>query len=177
MRHVLGRVEAILCKAVTECGVAARGRKAWLGLGLVCGLLGSPTFGEVAGDPVSVVAAAKPETHEVFYPGRGCGSRVLEVEVWDDARETWSRHPEHPRVVADSCQLEARSRPLHQIRVRCIDPSARTNPPPGGWAWRARVNLEGTAAATEPRTRMARASRSRVRPLEAGWRIVWARRA
>ena len=141
MRHLLGRVATFLRKAVTECGVAARGRNAWLGLALACGLFGSPAFGEVTGDSASEAAAAKPETHEVFYPGSGCGSRVLEVEVWYDAEETWIRHPNHPRVVADSCQPEARSRPLHQIRVRCIDPSSRTGPSP----WRV-----GLARSREP---------------------------
>lgn len=127
MRHVSGRVETLLAKPMT---VAARGGPGWLVLGLACSLLGRPAFGVAAENLVREVPPAESAVHDVFYPGRGCGSRVLEVEIWYDAQESWIRHPDHPRVVADSCQSEARSRPLHQIRVRCIDPSARTDPSP-----------------------------------------------
>ena len=75
--------------------------------------------------PKEAGAAAK-----VYYPGRGCETRVLEVEVWRADQEVWSPHPEHPRVVADSCQVEPTALRLHQIRVRCIDPSGQNDPEP-----------------------------------------------
>ena len=75
--------------------------------------------------PKEAGAAAK-----VYYPGRGCETRVLEVEVWRADQEAWSPHPDHPRVVADSCQVEPAALRLHQIRVRCIDPSGQRDPAP-----------------------------------------------
>ncbi len=74
---------------------------------------------------------------EVFYSGRGCASRVLEVETWSGSREAWAPHPEHPRVVADSCVEEKPGAALHEIRVRCVDPSGRSEPGP----WRVGVGL------------------------------------
>ena len=88
--------------------------------------------------------AALPQTVEVFYPGTGCDSRVLEVEAWAEDRESWDPHPVHPRVVADSCVAENATTLLHQIRIRCIDPAQRKAPSP----WR--VGL-GLAAGVENR--------------------------
>ena len=73
----------------------------------------------------------------VFYPSRGCVSRVLDVEVWNPGAETWQPHSLHPRVVAESCQPEAPSQNLHEIRVRCVDPNGRLAPSP----WRVGLGM------------------------------------
>lgn len=109
----------------------------WLALGLLVG----PPEHAAAQTASETKKVERSEPRRVFYPGRGCQSRVLEVEVWSEPLEIWGPHPEHPRVVADSCQLEDAQRALHQIRVRCIDPTARKEASP----WRVGLgrSLEG----------------------------------
>lgn len=87
--------------------------------------------------PTAPTAPDTPEGVDVFYPGRACASRVLDVEVWDREVEAWQPHRAHSRVVADSCQPEAPSQSLHEIRVRCVDPSGRVAPSP----WRVGLGL------------------------------------
>lgn len=82
------------------------------------------------------------ESVSVFYPGRACASRVLDVEVWDAGAEAWQPHLSHSRVVSDSCQPESLSQSLHEIRVRCVDPNGRVAASP----WRVGLGLGGKDA-------------------------------
>lgn len=59
----------------------------------------------------------------VFYPAGSCSSGVLEIELWSRAVEAWRPHPDHPRIMVDTCQLEDAGELLNEIRVRCIDPA------------------------------------------------------
>jgi hypothetical protein len=97
--------------------------------------------------PVSVARAADLPEREIFYPARACTSRVLDVEVWQG--EAWKPHPDHPRVVADSCQAEAANQSLHEIRIRCVDPNGRVAPSP----WRVGVGLRRKDGADRCRDR------------------------
>ena len=59
----------------------------------------------------------------VFYPAGSCSSGVLEIELWSRAVAAWRPHPDHPRIMVDTCQLEDAGELLNEIRVRCIDPA------------------------------------------------------
>ena len=117
----LGRVKAPLAKRLPVPAPA------WTSLGIaglsLAGLLAVASAPSAAAE--SPVPAKAPE---LFYPGRDCPSRVLEVEVFDEAQELWSAHPDHARVAAESCVLEPRA--AHAIRIRCIDPTAHRAPGP-----------------------------------------------
>jgi hypothetical protein len=42
----------------------------------------------------------------VFFPTSYCGTGIFEVERWSRTRATWEPHPDHPRIAANSCQIE-----------------------------------------------------------------------
>ena len=65
----------------------------------------------------------------VYYPQRDCRGGEIDLEVWDRQLEEWRRHPGHPRVPIESCQLEDAGTLLHEIRWRCVEPPSDTPPP------------------------------------------------
>ena len=70
-------------------GMSARGI-------LIAGvLLGGLGAGTPPHDPV-----------QVYYPAGQCETGVLEIELWHRASKAWRPHPDHPRIMAGTCQLE-----------------------------------------------------------------------
>lgn len=65
---------------------------------------------------------------QVFYPRNGCSGDLIELEVWNRARGAWMRHPAHPRVPLESCQIEDAGVLLNEIRWRCVDPPGGATP-------------------------------------------------
>jgi hypothetical protein len=59
---------------------------------------------------------------QVFYPRNGCPGDLIELEVWNRDQGVWMRHPAHPRVPLESCQVEDAGVLLNEIRWRCVDP-------------------------------------------------------
>lgn len=59
----------------------------------------------------------------VFYSAGACTTGVLEIELWSRTVLAWRPHPDHPRIMADTCQLEDAGDLLNEIRVRCTDPA------------------------------------------------------
>lgn len=87
-------------------GMSARGI-------LIAGvLLGGLGAGTPPHDPV-----------QVYYPAGQCETGVLEIELWHRASKAWRPHPDHPRIMAGTCQLEDAGDLLNEIRVRCADPA------------------------------------------------------
>jgi len=57
----------------------------------------------------------------VFYPRDFCGGERIALEVWNRDEQRWVKHPRHPVVPVDSCQLEDAGTLLNEIRWRCLD--------------------------------------------------------
>lgn len=57
----------------------------------------------------------------VYYPGEGCESGILEMEVWNRSKSAWQAHPHHSRILAGSCQREDAGGLLNEVRTRCAD--------------------------------------------------------
>lgn len=72
-----------------------------------------------AGDPTDPI--------RVYFEGSICDQPELDVEVWSRQRERWEPHPIHPRIVADTCQVEDAGTLLNEFRYRCAGPA------PGPW--------------------------------------------
>lgn len=51
---------------------------------------------------------------------KSCPSQVLEIEIWNRTTNRWQLHPEHPRILSGSCQLEDAGYLMNEIRVRCL---------------------------------------------------------
>lgn len=66
----------------------------------------------------------------VFLPAESCESGQLEMEVWSRQREAWLPHPEHPRVLANSCQVEPSGALLNETRFRCVALASDAEPHP-----------------------------------------------
>jgi len=84
--------------------------------------------------PVAAPVAAEPaagDPVQVFYPRKGCLGDRIELEVWDRRQALWQRHPVHPQVPLETCQIEDAGILLNEIRWRCIEPPG-DHPPP---AW------------------------------------------
>lgn len=64
----------------------------------------------VAGDPV-----------QVFYTRKGCLGDRIQLGLWDRAGALWRRHPVHPEVPLETCQIEDAGVLLNEIRWRCIE--------------------------------------------------------
>ncbi|MAJ59787.1 MAG: hypothetical protein CL936_06680 [Deltaproteobacteria bacterium] len=83
-----------------------------LGLLATIGLFSALGAGTPPHDPV-----------QVFYPQGECETGVLEIELWNRTLKAWRPHPDHPRVMANTCQTEDAGDLLNEIRVRCADPA------------------------------------------------------
>jgi len=57
----------------------------------------------------------------VFYPRESCTGERIALEVWKRDEQRWARHPRHPVIPVDSCQLEDAGVLLNEIRWRCLD--------------------------------------------------------
>jgi hypothetical protein len=75
---------------------------------------------------VALVAMASPGGTEpwdpipVFFPTSYCGTGIFEVERWSRTRATWEPHPDHPRIAANSCQIEDAGWLYNETRFRCF---------------------------------------------------------
>ena len=58
----------------------------------------------------------------VYYPRGDCRGGQLELEVWDRKARDWRRHPGHPRVPLETCQVEDAGNLFNEIRSRCVEP-------------------------------------------------------
>jgi hypothetical protein len=57
----------------------------------------------------------------VFYPRDFCSGERIELEVWRRDEQRWVKHPRHPEIPVDSCQLEDAGVLLNEIRWRCLE--------------------------------------------------------
>jgi hypothetical protein len=57
----------------------------------------------------------------VFYPRNFCSGERIALEVWRRDEQRWAKHPRHPVVPVDSCQLEDAGMLLNEIRWRCLE--------------------------------------------------------
>ncbi|MCH8084130.1 MAG: hypothetical protein IH885_07825 [Myxococcales bacterium] len=57
----------------------------------------------------------------VYYPRDFCSGERLALEVWKRDEQRWVKHPRHPVVPVDSCQLEDAGVLLNEIRWRCLE--------------------------------------------------------
>ncbi|MFV1978080.1 MAG: hypothetical protein ACC649_01880 [Myxococcota bacterium] len=57
----------------------------------------------------------------VFYPRDFCSGERIELEVWKRDEQRWVKHPRHPEIPVDSCQLEDAGVLLNEIRWRCLE--------------------------------------------------------
>jgi hypothetical protein len=75
---------------------------------------------------VALVAMTSPAGAEprdpipVFFPTSYCGTGIFEVERWDRTRAMWQPHPDHPRIIANSCQIEDAGWLYNETRFRCL---------------------------------------------------------
>ena len=67
----------------------------------------------------------------VFYPRDFCSGERIALEVWRRDEQRWVKHPRHPVVPVDSCQLEDAGVLLNEIRWRCLEPDR--SDPDQGW--------------------------------------------
>ncbi len=83
------------------------------------------------GTAFGVAAAGVPgDRVAVFLPAQSCESGLLEMEVWSRERSAWLPHPEHPRVLANSCQVEPAGALLNETRFRCVAVASEAEPSP-----------------------------------------------
>jgi hypothetical protein len=73
----------------------------------------------------------------VFYPRNSCSGERIALEVWKRDEQRWAKHPRHPVVPVDSCQLEDAGVLLNEIRWRCFDRGQ--SDPDLGWSVGVRV--------------------------------------
>ena len=59
----------------------------------------------------------------IFYPRDFCSGEQIALEVWDRSEQRWAKHPRHPVIPVDSCQLEDAGVLLNEIRWRCLERS------------------------------------------------------
>jgi hypothetical protein len=57
----------------------------------------------------------------VFYPRKFCQGERIALEVWNRGEQRWTKHPRHPVIPLESCQLEDAGVLLNEIRWRCLD--------------------------------------------------------
>jgi hypothetical protein len=57
----------------------------------------------------------------VFYPRDFCSGEQIAIEVWRRDEQRWVKHPRHPVVPVDSCQIEDAGVLLNEIRWRCLE--------------------------------------------------------
>jgi hypothetical protein len=81
---------------------------------------------EPAADPRDASWAQDPVL--VFYARADCRGENLELEVYDRDLGVWRKHPAHPRVPVETCQVEDAGRLWNEIRWRCEEPPG-TEPP------------------------------------------------
>lgn len=60
---------------------------------------------------------------------KSCPSQVLEIEIWNRLEKKWDAHPDHPLILAGSCQVEDAGYLMNEIRVRCLRTDNRTIEP------------------------------------------------
>jgi hypothetical protein len=87
---------------------------------VICALLLLPCLAYLAG--VALAQGASEELVRVFYPRGDCETGIIELEIYDRSQPAWVPHPIHPRIEADTCQLEVAGILLQEIRYRCVDP-------------------------------------------------------
>ena len=75
------------------------------------------------------LAIALPEDPITVLFDKECHSQVLEVQIWSRIEKRWSHHPEHPRILAGSCQVEDAGYLMNEIRVRCLRTDNRSIEP------------------------------------------------
>jgi len=75
------------------------------------------------------LAIALPEDPITVLFDKACHSQVLEVQIWNRIEKRWSHHPEHPRILAGSCQVEDAGYLMNEIRVRCLRTDNRSIEP------------------------------------------------
>ena len=73
----------------------------------------------------------------VFYPRDFCSGERIALEVWKRDEQRWVKHPRHPVVPVDSCQLEDAGVLLNEIRWRCLEREGSDQDP--GWSVGVRV--------------------------------------
>ena len=136
MFAVMGRPQQKSSRAPERARWFRRGpldlRRIGLGLLAAVGLVGALGAGTPPHDPV-----------QVFYPQGGCETGVLEIELWHRTLKAWRPHPDHPRIMANTCQMEDAGDLLNEIRVRCADPAN----PARGSAWVTGVQVYEPAGA------------------------------
>jgi len=69
----------------------------------------------------AVSRAQPPDPISVFFPASECDTDVLEVQVWNRQLGEWQPHSEHPRIFANSCQVEDAGVLLNETRIRCLN--------------------------------------------------------
>jgi hypothetical protein len=94
------------------------------GLALLCGASGPSSARAIPEDPITV-----------FFD-KTCSSQVLEIQIWNRIEKRWSHHPEHPRILSGSCQVEDAGYLMNEIRVRCLRTDKRTIDP-----WQAGIKV------------------------------------
>ena len=87
------------------------------GLALLCGASGPSSAKAIPEDPITV-----------FFD-KACASQVLELQIWNRIEKRWSHHPEHPKILAGSCQVEDAGYLMNEIRVRCLRTNNRSIEP------------------------------------------------
>lgn len=87
------------------------------GLALLYGASGPSSARAIPEDPISV-----------FF-NKTCASQVLEIQIWNRIHKRWSHHPEHPQILAGSCQVEDAGYLMNEIRVRCLRTNERSIEP------------------------------------------------
>lgn len=75
------------------------------------------------------LAIAMPEDPITVFFDKDCHSQVLEVQIWNRIEKRWSHHPDHPKILAGSCQVEDAGYLMNEIRVRCLRTSQRSLEP------------------------------------------------
>lgn len=75
------------------------------------------------------LAQALPEDPITVLFDKACPSQVLEVQIWNRIGKHWSHHPEHPKILAGSCQVEDAGYLMNEIRVRCMRTDNRSIEP------------------------------------------------
>lgn len=87
------------------------------GTTLVVALCLSSIAQAIAEDPITVLF------------DKACHSQVLEIQIWNRIEKRWSHHPEHPKILAGSCQVEDAGYLMNEIRVRCMRTDDRSIEP------------------------------------------------
>ena len=75
------------------------------------------------------IAEAVPEDPITVLFDKACHSQVLEIQIWNRIEKHWTHHPEHPRILSGSCQVEDAGYLMNEIRVRCMRTDNRSIEP------------------------------------------------